>query len=81
MTVKKFMLKRFPTDEYMDCPVPKEYWDIIQEYAEAYAKSLQQTDVSGAVPLSEMDGKEVRVKFKVKKHQPKIYPEGNNLSF
>ena len=33
-SVRKFMLKRFPTDEYMDCPVPKEYWPIIQEYSD-----------------------------------------------
>lgn len=32
-TVREFMLKKFPTNEYMDCPVPKEYWPIIQEYS------------------------------------------------
>jgi hypothetical protein len=37
MTVRSFMLKKFPTDKYMDCPVPKHYWEIIQEYAELYA--------------------------------------------
>lgn len=36
ITVKKFMLKKFPTNEYMDCPVPRHHWEVIQEYAEAY---------------------------------------------
>jgi hypothetical protein len=39
LTVRKYMLKRFPTDEFMDCPVPKEYWTVIQDYAEAYHAS------------------------------------------
>jgi len=37
MTVKKFMLKKFPTNKYMDCPVPKHHWETIQEYANEYA--------------------------------------------
>lgn len=40
MTVKKFMLKKFPTNEYMDCPVPKHHWETIQEYATAYAEHI-----------------------------------------
>lgn len=39
ITVKQFLLKKFPTNEYIDCPIPKEYWPIMQEYAEAYHKS------------------------------------------
>lgn len=37
MTVKKFMLKKFPTNKYMDCPVPIHHWETIQEYANEYA--------------------------------------------
>jgi len=33
ITVRKFLLKKFPTNEYMDCPVPKHYWEIMDEYA------------------------------------------------
>jgi len=33
ITVKKFLLKKFPTKDYMDCPVPKHYWEIMEEYA------------------------------------------------
>ena len=40
MTVKKFMLKKFPTNEYMDCPIPKHYWVTIQEYATVYAEHI-----------------------------------------
>lgn len=40
LTVRKFMLKKFPTNVYMDCPIPKHYWETIQEYAEVYHKSL-----------------------------------------
>lgn len=46
-TVREFMLKKFPTNEYMDCPVPKEYWPIIQEYSaqqnRAYVEALKWT--------------------------------------
>lgn len=41
LTVRKFMLKKYPTNVYMDCPVPKEYWEVIQEYANEYLKSNQ----------------------------------------
>lgn len=40
LTVKQFLLKKFPTKDYMDCPVPKHHWETMQEYAEAYAASL-----------------------------------------
>lgn len=36
MTVRKFMLKKFPPNKWMDCPIPKEYWKTMQEYADAY---------------------------------------------
>jgi len=44
MTVKQFMLKKFPTNEYMDCPVPKHHWETIQEYANAYHESKVKSD-------------------------------------
>jgi hypothetical protein len=31
------MLKKFPTNKYMDCPIPKHHWETIQEYADYYA--------------------------------------------
>ena len=40
MTVKQFMLKKFPTSEYMDCPVGKHHWETIQEYADAYCEFI-----------------------------------------
>lgn len=39
MTVREFMLKKFPTNEYIDCPVPTHYWETIQEYANEYYES------------------------------------------
>lgn len=42
--VRKFMLKKFPTNEYWDCPVPKHHWEVIQEYADDYAKEQIQKD-------------------------------------
>jgi hypothetical protein len=36
MTVREFMLKKFPVNKYMDCPVPKHHWETIQEYADKY---------------------------------------------
>ncbi len=36
MTVREFMLKKYPTNEWMDCPVPKHHWETIQEYADKY---------------------------------------------
>ena len=37
-TLKQFLLKKYPTNEYFDCPVPKHHWEVIQEYAEHYAR-------------------------------------------
>ena len=37
ITVRKFMIKKYPTDKYMDCPVPQHHWETIQEYATEYA--------------------------------------------
>ena len=36
--LKQFLLKKYPTNEYFDCPVPKHHWKTIQEYAEHYAR-------------------------------------------
>jgi len=38
LTIKKFLLKKFPTHEYMDCPVPKHHWETIEEYAAEKSK-------------------------------------------
>lgn len=37
-TLKQFLLNKYPTNEYFDCPVPKHHWEVIQEYAEHYAR-------------------------------------------
>ena len=39
-TVKEFMLKKFPTNTWMDCPVSKIYWVVIQEYAKYYHNEI-----------------------------------------
>ncbi len=36
MTVKEFMLNKFPTNMYIDCPIPRHHWETIQEYADKY---------------------------------------------
>jgi hypothetical protein len=36
--LKKFLLKKFPTNEYMDCPVPKHHWETICEFATLVAE-------------------------------------------
>ena len=49
MTVKEFLLKKFPTNKYWDCPVPRHYWPIMKEYAKAYheeQKKMATPDVS-----------------------------------
>lgn len=38
LTIKKFLLKKFPTSEYMDCPLPKHHWETIEEYAAEKSK-------------------------------------------
>jgi hypothetical protein len=40
MTVRQFMLKKFPTNKYTDCPVPQHHWETIQEYADQYAREV-----------------------------------------
>lgn len=41
-TVKDFLLKKFPPSKYFDCPVPKHYWGVIQEYAELYGSYMKE---------------------------------------
>jgi len=40
MTVKEFMLKKYPTDLYIECPVPKWLWGDIQQYAIEYHEAM-----------------------------------------
>lgn len=44
LTLRKYFLKKFKAKKYIDCPVPKVYWDIMQEYAEAYHKHQKELD-------------------------------------
>lgn len=39
--VRQFMLKKFPTNEYMDCPLPQHHWETIQEYADQCTAPLE----------------------------------------
>ena len=34
--VRAFLLKKYPTSQYFDCPVPKEYYEVMQEYADQF---------------------------------------------
>lgn len=40
--VRKFMLKKYPPNDYMDCPVPKHYWEVIEEYATQQTEEVLQ---------------------------------------
>jgi hypothetical protein len=57
MTAKEFLLKKFPTNKYWDCPVPKHHWDIMEEYAKAYHE--QQVKLL-ATPAVSVERKPVR---------------------
>jgi len=46
-TLKQFLLKKYPTNEYFDCPVPKHHWEVIQEYADHYALIQIEKDREG----------------------------------
>jgi hypothetical protein len=37
--VRKFMTSKYPTDKYIQCPVPERCWSDIQEYADEYHQS------------------------------------------
>lgn len=39
ITLRDFLLKKFPPKKYIDCPVLHHHWETIQEYAEAYHRS------------------------------------------
>ena len=41
MTVKSFMLKKFPTKGVTDCPIHISNWGIIQEYAEEILSKIK----------------------------------------
>ena len=34
--VRAFLLKKYPTRQYFDCPVSKEYYEVMQEYANQF---------------------------------------------
>ena len=36
--LRKFLLKKFPTNEYMDCPISTETQELIAEFAESLAR-------------------------------------------
>lgn len=40
MTPKEFLLKKYPTNIFFDCPVPKEYWKDMQGFSDANNKQL-----------------------------------------
>lgn len=39
--VKEYMLKKYPTDRYFDCPIPKEYWEDIQQFSDQQTSELK----------------------------------------
>lgn len=40
MTPKEFLLIKYPTNKYIDCPVPKQYWEDMREFSDANNKQL-----------------------------------------
>jgi hypothetical protein len=40
LNVRQFMLKTFPTNEFIDCPISKEIWPYFDKYADLKTKSL-----------------------------------------
>jgi hypothetical protein len=65
MTVREFMLKKFPTNEYMDCPVPKHHWETIQEYADKYHEAKVKNLSSNTVLCSSLPSIEKIIKSRI----------------
>lgn len=38
MTLREFLLKKYPPSKWMDCPIHKRHWKNIEEYAKIYHK-------------------------------------------
>ena len=64
MTAREFLLKRFPTNKYWDCPVPKHYWEIMEEYAKAYHEEQVKLLAPSAVNNSVSIEREALLAFK-----------------
>lgn len=78
ITVRKFMLKKFPTNEYIDCPIPKHHWETIREYAEAYASQEKKKEainliyfIRGIRDLEYSTDNEVYEQYKEKQNENK----------
>lgn len=56
MTFKKFLLKKYPKSKYDDCPVPKQYWSVVEEYAGAANDRVKVLE--GLLSLTESQRKE-----------------------
>lgn len=41
LNIKQFLLKKFPINKYFDCPIPKEYWNLFDEYASQQAIQVE----------------------------------------
>ena len=64
MTAREFLLKRFPTNKYWDCPVPKHYWEIMEEYAKAYHEEQKKMTTPAVSKSVSIEGRELLLDFK-----------------
>lgn len=56
--VKQFLLKKFPTWKYYDCPIPKEYWELFDEYADSRIE-ISGIDINDLAAMAERKEKEL----------------------
>lgn len=41
INIRDFLLKKFPTNKYFDCPIPKEHLSLFDEYADTKAIQVE----------------------------------------
>ncbi len=67
LTIRQFMLKTFPTNEFIDCPISKEIWPYFDKYADLKMKSLLSENETLKQSLSELTAENERLKRKAQK--------------
>lgn len=73
MTPKEFLLKKYPTHRFFDCPVPKRYWKDMQEFSDANNRQLAEQNKELLEVLSKVKSKFKGCKFTVSQDMELTY--------
>ena len=52
LTPRRFLLNKYSTSKYNECPVPQHHWEDMKEYAEAYHAKLTKAKHDKAIEFA-----------------------------